>query len=171
MGPLWIVWAFLKRIPWQVWAGLLVLALLVGIHHAGVVSGRAQVRAKFDKHLSADRAAEAIAKQRAKLKEDHDREAFAAIARTFEKDKADAVAKERAVADGLRRGALRLRKQWRCEASDSASTPAGPEAADGDTALRERDTGRLVGIGARADAWIKALQAVLQAEREKPIQP
>lgn len=169
--PLWLkaIGAFLRGLPWQVYAGLAVLALLWGIHAHGVHAGRAEVQAKLDAHLSADRGAEAVAKQRARLEEQRQRLAFAAIGAQHQEDLKDAIAKERTVADGLRRGALRLRPHWTCPAGDlpGAAGRAGP--ADAGADLRAAAAGRIVRIGAEADATVKALQAVLAAERAKPI--
>lgn len=164
-------WAFLRAVPWQVYAALLVLVLLLGIHHAGVVSGRHEVQAKFDTHLSADRAAEAVAKQRARLKEQQDRDAFAVIGATFDQEKTNATAKGNAVAAGVRSGAIRLRPQWTCPAGDRAEVAGPATVADADAALRAASVGRIIAIGAEADAQVTGLQELLKAERARPVAP
>jgi hypothetical protein len=166
-----VVWPWLKSIPLWVW---LLLAAALGVYAFGQwmqASGRAEVQAKFDAHLSADRGAEAVAKQRARAEEERQRLAFTSIGAQHQEDLKDAIAKERAVADGLRRGALRLRKQWTCPAGDLPEAAGSAEGADALADLRAADSGRLVRIGAEADAQVKGLQAVLDAERAKPIAP
>jgi hypothetical protein len=162
-------WAFLRGLPWQLYAAIGVVLMLLAIHHAGVVSGRHEVQAKFDAHLSADRGAEAVAKQRKALREEQDRAAFAVIGSTFEEDKTHAREKGNAVAAGVRSGALRLRPQWTCPARDLPGPAAGAQAADANAELRAASAGRIIAIGAEADAQVKGLQAALEVERAKPI--
>ena len=71
---------------------------------------------------------------------------------------------------GLRAGTLRLREQWRgCTAAagvpGTAASTAGPDAAAEQRSEGARD---LVRIAAEADAQIRALQAVIRADRAKP---
>jgi len=171
MGALSVAWLFLKRIPWQLWAVLAVVLMLWGLYAAGVHAGRAEVQVKFDKHLSADRGAEAIAKQRAKLKEEQDRAAFAVIGATFDQEKTHAAEKGNAVAAGIRTGAVRLRPQWTCPASDRAEVAGAAQVVDENADLRAASAGRIIAIGAEADAQVTGLQEPLRAERERPIQP
>lgn len=163
-------WAFLRALPWQVYAAAGALLLLLAIHHHGVASGRAEVQGRFDAHLSADRGAEAVAKQRAQLREEQDRAAFAVIGATYQEGLINADAKGNAVAAGVRSGAIRLRPQWTCPAGDRAEA-AGPASGPDERAeLRAADSGRLVRIGAQADAQVKGLQELLKAERARPIE-
>lgn len=164
-----VVWDFLSDLPWQLYAALAAMLLLLAIHHQGVVTGREEVQRKFDTHLSDDRGAEALAKQRARLREEQDRAAFAVIGDTYTQETSHAVAKGSAVAAAVRGGELRLRPQWRCPAGDRAEAARPAAVADAQAELRAADSGALVRIGAEADAQVTGLQALLVAERAKPI--
>lgn len=153
----WRATAFLIAALWFAWQA----------HANGALADR--IKADFDKHMSADREAERAAIQAAKDKESADREHFAQVEAQYEKDKNDAVAKERAVADGLRRGALRLRKEWRCPADDRAEAAAVAGQPDEGAGLRAALAGAVVRVGADADAHVRGLQELLKAERAKPI--
>lgn len=171
----WLTWAtikaLLKRIPWQVWAVLLLTGAVWAYGEWKEAEGRAEVQRKFDAHLSADRGAEAVAKQRARIKEAQDRELFAEAGKNFleAKDEARRLAGELAAA--VLAGDVRLQKHWRCEAGDRAEVAGPAEVADGDAALRAASAGRIIGIGREADAQVKGLQELLRIEREKPRLP
>ena len=165
--PPWVnvAWAFLKRIPWQLWAALAVLVLLWGIHHAGVVQGRAQVQASFNAYKAEVIAETAIAKQKAAAKEAADRAAIVAINEQYRKDVSDAQHEAARLAADLRAGRQRLRQQWTCPASVPGAA-ADPTGADAAAAIREQGAVDLVRAAAEADAWISALQSILNAERK-----
>lgn len=166
-------WAFLKRIPWQAWAALALVALLAWHIHGDRKTELelTEVRAQYAAYQAKMIAATEAAKRAAHAHQDHDRAAFAKVAADYQEDKADAVRKERAVADDLRRGALRLRKEWRCPASGGAGVAGAAEGADDAAELRATLAGAVVRVGAEADAQVKGLQSLLKAEREKPLYP
>lgn len=97
-------------------------------------------------------------------------ESIAAIdaqhARELQHAKQDA---DRTIAD-LRAGAVRLREQWRgCEAAASVpGAAAGTSQPDAAAELRAASAARIIGAAAAADAQIRALQAVIRAERQPP---
>lgn len=83
----------------------------------------------------------------------------------------DAQAKSDAVVAGLRDGALRLRRQWAgCESAAASvpSTAAGVGSPDATAEQRTASAAAIVRIGAEADAQIRALQAVIRADRSQP---
>lgn len=93
----------------------------------------------------------------------------AANRETFDKEKAHALAeKDRVIAD-LRAGRVQLRQWWRPEVPACPGDSAQPATAAGGDAevaeLRAASTGRIVGAGAEADAWIGWLQRELTATR------
>lgn len=115
------------------------------------------------------KAAQRLAEQRAEFErqareaESRQRAALDAVEAIYEKEKDDAVAKERAVADDLRAGNLRLRQHWRdyvttAELSQAAGAAA---VADEGARLREQGAAALVRVAADADAHIRGLQAAL----------
>jgi hypothetical protein len=157
---------FFTGIPRWVWAVLAVIALLVGIHHAGVVSGRAEVQAKFDAYKAQVIGATAVAKQRARIKEAQDRTAFALIDKQYQEDVSHAKANARQLAADLRAGRQRLQDRWVCpRVPGVAGSARGADAAAAD---RAESAGRIVGAADEADTWIRALQEIIRAER-KPL--
>lgn len=93
-------------------------------------------------------------------------QALANIATQYEKEKTDAQAvADRTIAD-LRAGHLRLRKLWTCPApAASAETDTSAGEPDGQAELREQGAADLVRLAAEADAQIRGLQAVIEADR------
>jgi hypothetical protein len=124
-------------------------------------------QAAFDAYRAKVMAATAKAAEDAHKAEKAEREAFAAIAVQHEKEKADADAKARKLAADLRAGRERLRQHWTCPPGEAGATGGAP-GADEDARLREESAGRIVGAAAEADAWIRALQDILRAERSTP---
>jgi hypothetical protein len=87
------------------------------------------------------------------------------VAIEYERGKQDAQAVADRVADDLRAGALRLRKQWQgCEARvpEAATGPGEPDAGAADRAEGAR---RIVRAAAECDAQVKGLQALVKADR------
>lgn len=110
----------------------------------------------------------------ARATEEADAAAQRAISEAYERGKTDAQAIADAVTQNLRTDNDRLRRHWRgCENATArvpATPAAGPEP-DGDAELRARDTGYLVGLGARADRQIAGLQAALRVCAQGPVKP
>jgi hypothetical protein len=92
-------------------------------------------------------------------------DAFIAVSRKHYEDLSDAKTRADNVAAGLLSGALQLRDHWRGGVSvpGQAAAPAG--AADAAAARRAADSSALVQIGAEFDAYARACQATLTAER------
>lgn len=168
-----MTWAAFKlllgRVPAWVWLLLASAVALLAFGEYREHQGRAAVQAKFDAHLSADRGAEAVAKQRARLEEIRLGLIFDAIGATHDQEMRDAIAKERATAADVLSGALRLRQHWACKARDLPGAAGSAEVADEGAELRAAAAGRIVRIGAEADAQVKGLQELLKAERARPI--
>jgi hypothetical protein len=119
----------------------------------------------FDAYRDKVIAATAKAAESARRAEKSQREAFAAIAEKHEKDKADAKRKADKLAADLRAGRERLRNHWTCPAGE-AGAAGGAAGADEAARLREESASRIIGSAAEADAWIKRLQEILEAERK-----
>lgn len=94
-------------------------------------------------------------------------EAMSATAEQYQKALNDANRKhDRTVAD-LRAGNLRLRKQWQgCQVPAPGEAATGGRGTDADAELRADDSGHLVRVGAKCDAWIHSLQQTLKDERQ-----
>lgn len=162
--------ALLKRVPPAVWVALALIAALLMFGHVQREVGRQEVQAKFDAYRGKLIAATAIAVQAARAKEAQDRARFAEIGSNFLEAKDEARGKELAVAAAVRSERLRLRKQWVCPAAGVPGVAGSAGAADAGTELRAAAAGRIVRIGAEADAQVNGLQALLRAERMRPIE-
>ena len=154
--------------PWTLklllWAALAASAGLLawGVHNhvwqQGYAAGRDELQAKIDAD-AAKAAAEARKTEQAQRDQQQD------IGEQYEQDKVNAEQTERAVVADLRGDVIRLRRLWQgCEGA-KASVPqaAGAEPQpDGDAELRAEAAGRIVRVGADADAQVIALQAALR---------
>lgn len=88
---------------------------------------------------------------------------FATVAQQYEQDKTDAEAASQRLAADLRAERVRLRPEWRCDVPQAAPSAGKPDAAADD---RAASAVRVVRAAADADAQIRALQAILKAERQ-----
>lgn len=162
--------ALLGGLRGALFAALAVAALLL----AGVQTTRLQtardtisdLSLKAAKDAAAAAAAQVIASESAREREQATAKAANEVAAAYEQGKRDAQAEGNRVADGLRAGNLRLRKQWRgCEAGSvpSPADPAGqPDAAAAD---RAGSAGRIVAAADACDAQVTGLQDFIRSER------
>lgn len=114
--------------------------------------------------------ANALAKAEAdaRAKEQLAADTLAGIQKQNEQDKADAQARYEKDVSDLRAGTLRLRKQWQCPSDPGMpQATAGTGKPDGDTATREQLAAEIVRLGAEYDAWVKALQDIVKADRSQ----
>ena len=149
-----------------VFAVLAVAAVLATFYFRANAAG-ADLRADAE-HARANVLAQQVIRADEIIREERERAAnMALIAAEYEQDKADAVqAADRTIAD-LRAGTVRLRDEWAGCATDSVSaTATAARLADESAAVRARAAAEIVSIGARADAQVRALQAVVRADRE-----
>jgi hypothetical protein len=94
-------------------------------------------------------------------------DAFIAVALKHEKERTDGAqaAYDRALAD-VRTGRVKLRPWWTCPVPRTAEAPGSPGKPDDAADLRAEAAARIVRIGAEADAYVRACQATLTAERD-----
>ena len=138
--------------------------LLAGVFAYGHHKGAASVQAKFDKHLAQDAIAAQKASEAARQHEQRDAANSAKVAEAYEQGKRDAEVAGKRVADDLRAGNLRLRKQWQgCQNLPGPSTGAAEP--DAGAADRNESAGAIVRAAREADEQIKGLQDILRAER------
>jgi hypothetical protein len=140
----------------------------------GEATGAAQVATLRAEYATATAKAEADAR----AKEHASAQRMAQTAAYYQQELDDAKQDADRTIAGLRAGDLRLRKRWTCPAGTGVSTTvagtAGADAAaklrdeDPQRAIRDASASRLVQYGAEADAQIRALQAVIRAERGEP---
>lgn len=141
---------------------LLAAAFLAG-HHVGELSSKAALAE------SGKKAAEATttAVKAARAVEQKQADGFASIDAKYLGDLSYAQALSSRTVAGLRDGSVQLRQTWRCPAAASVPAPtAAPSQRDAGTDDRAESAGRIVRAADDADAQIRALQAILQAERE-----
>ena len=107
------------------------------------------------------------AEAKARATEQRQADAIAAADIHYQREKADAIDVEKRVADGLRAGTLSLRhKLAACSATSAVPTPASSASGTDDGAELRAAVAQSVAIGAGCDARIRALQAVLTADRQ-----
>lgn len=158
--PVWLQapLAILKRIPRAGWALLAAGVVLLGLRWHWIGVGEEREHAKSEKAQA--RAVE-IARKIAQGHEANERIAFQSINSALLKEIDDAKRKGDKVAADLRSGNLRLRHQWQgCTVPTTATSTAN---SDGDSELRVASAGRIIGIGAEADARLAACQSALKA--------
>lgn len=156
-------------------AGGILLALMLAwggscwyAHHSGYAAGNAVMRGQYDALVAKYNAASAKAETDARAKEQANAATMAAIdaqhAQELDHAKQNA---DRTIAD-LRAGTLRLREQWRgCEAAASVPAPgASAGSADAAADIRTASAAAIVRIAADADARVRALQRVIEADRQ-----
>jgi GTP1/Obg family GTP-binding protein len=147
-----------------------VLAVAAVICFLGADARAARSGARAD---AAEQRAEALAGELANTRnvlstERQAAKALAEVAAQYEQDKRNAqVAQERVVAD-LRAGNLRLRKLWEAERATDELADAATAARHADelAQLRREAAGRIVRVGAEADAQVRGLQKVVRKDRE-----
>ena len=160
------IWLFLKGIPFWVWAviALLVAGWLYGQHQYG--AGESARQAQWDAQKATDQAEVDLQNKENRAKEAADQLAAAESRRTYEQSLQDAQARTAAVTADLIAERRKLRGIWtggRCDASPSdAADRSGEDSAQ----LRAEAVGRVLGIGAEADARVKfLLSRYAQAEK------
>jgi len=163
---------FLAAIPWQVWAAIALVLVLLGTYYAGKSDGREEVQAAWDESVAKGRAIVAAKNAENREIERKAAEQVALAAAKFEQEKTHAIQDARAalLAD-LRAGRVRLRVDACPRPAGPGAAPAGPGAADAEAELRGADplgvaVADSIAIADEADAHIEALQAVIRAYQE-----
>ena len=158
----------MNYVKWGAAVALLVAAFYAG-HHVAAQAGQinlaavTQANAKSAQHVAelATKASEA-----ARAAEHKQAVAFDAIANQYEQDKAHADADQARLVADLRAERVRLRPVWRCPAAGVPGASARAGERDAEAADRAESAARIVRAAADADAQIRALQAILTAERQ-----
>ena len=161
------VWAFLRGLPWQLYAILALVLITAALRWHWIGVGADGVQARWDAQEAVYAQQRAAATIAARNTEARHRAEYKAIADRFlaEQDKADV--EHKAVIASLRAGTLRVRDRFRCPAGVSQA-PAGAGSADdpGPGGLQREDAEFLVRIADEADAIARKLNA-LQAVRAR----
>lgn len=149
------------------WRPLLGLALLALAYHWGATNERTEADAEMAQLRREQAEVIAATQAKARAAERRHVDDMAAIAQTYEKERADAQRQSQAVADGLRAGSISLRDHWRgCETGRVSAIGAAVAERDAAAADREASAGRIVQAAAEADAQIRALQDIVRADRQ-----
>jgi hypothetical protein len=124
------LWGLLRRVPWQVWIFLALVAAFYVYGErkeaAGETYGRAAVQSQWDEAVARGREEMARLDRENAAKDEHARLEAEAIGVQRERDHWQAITdRNRLVAD-LRNGNQRLRQQFQACVSQAPATPAGP---------------------------------------------
>jgi prophage endopeptidase len=162
-----MVWGFLKRIPWQAWAVLAILAGLAYFSHTRYQAGYDEAMAevaelKAEQEIAFEKMARNQERKHAIELYDISTKFILERAKGYEQ-------RDQTIAD-LRAGTLRLRDKFRCKASlpGSSAAASGSDAAS-TGGLSDQDAEFLVREASRADAVVgqlTACQAVVKSDRE-----
>lgn len=116
---------------------------------------------------SAREAQAAVASMKTTLETERSRtQDMADIGERHEQDREEAATVPAAVADDLRAGNLRLRREWAgCETARLSDSAAATLERDALAASREQLAGNIIYIGRQCDDQVRALQSVIRAYR------
>ena len=143
--------------------GVLAVALVIGCCFLAARSRISDLRADAAEQRAADSEGRAAALTQARDAEHAKAEQIAAIANQYEQDKRDADEAQKHLVGDLRAGAVKLQDRWRGCVSDAAATAAERDAAAAD---RDASAARVVRAARDADDQIRALQAIVKADRK-----
>jgi hypothetical protein len=176
-GMTWLaVWAFLKRIPWPLWAFLAIVLAFWWYGEHKESSGKAQVRAEWAQAVRKGREEIARLDQQNAADDERARILTDGIKRQTDHDNAMALAAKDRTITGLRTGTIQLRRQFQACLSDTQAAGAAPGADEPDPGpgLRGADTldmagavGRSIFAGDEADAQIRGWTAYADVLREQ----
>lgn len=161
--------------PWTILAGVL---LIGGAFAGGYYEGHHQEQNVLTAQIATIKAADAQAlsasEAKARSQEQADAQHLAVITQTYEQDKAHAKQAADATIASLNAGTLRLRSQFSCTpvlAASVSSAAASGSVPDAATELRYKSASDIVRNADDADAEIKALQAIVAADRATSTSP
>lgn len=147
----------LKRIPWQLWAIVLVALAIWSYGHLRYRAGVGAERARWEAAAAQERIQ---AEQAARAIEQRHAQELSKITTGLIAERNKGYEERDATIAGLRAGSLRLRDKFRCPAETAG---AGPTAAGGDaaerTVLSREDQEFLVRLGSEADDVVRQLTA------------
>lgn len=145
----WLI-KFVSKIPWQVWAGVVIAIVIWLFGNARYDRGYETAKAEYQ--LILDKQKAEAQKQKEVLQEVMDREALSLIEK-MEKGYAE---RDKTIAD-LRSGNVRLRQRFKCPTTPASTTTRGDGEAGG--GLSENDAEFLIREASRADEVVRRLTA------------
>ncbi|HEV2679152.1 MAG TPA: hypothetical protein VGV14_01505 [Rhodanobacter sp.] len=154
---------------WKYVSGALLIALVIAIFLVFSFRGSAAIsRARADKaELQVTALGDALKQSEAARVAEHAQAVrFGLAANQYEQDKTDAEATASQLAADLRAERVRLRPVWRCPAANVPGIATGAGQPDAAASDRAESAARVVRAAAESDAQIRALQAILTAERQ-----
>jgi hypothetical protein len=162
---------WIRKVPWQAWAGLALAGLLLATWVHGRAAGSASVQARWDASEARHAAEYARLADAARQVEARHRADYAAAAARFNQENADALAERDAVIADLRAGTVRLRERFRCPAPRLPGTPAGAAGSDGADGggFTVEDAAVALRIASDGDTAIRRLtacQAIVRASHD-----
>jgi len=150
--------------PYMMWIKVgAIVALLLGVWTWGDRHGAAGVQGKFDKHLLADKTAEANAERAARAMEHAQAVEVAHLMDENAKQRAADEASEKRLIDDLLSARRQLRARWTCGVP---ATPGSAEGVDGATPDQAESIGRIANALDAQERQTRALQDFIRAERK-----
>ena len=146
-------------------AVLAVTAGMLAMHFRGAAAVSAAGRVAAEQRANG-LAADLKQSEAARAHEHAEALRFQGIADQFEQDKTNAEANASKLAADLRAERVRLRHVWRCPAASVPGASARAGKPDAEAIDRAESAARIVRAAAEADAQVRALQAILMAERQ-----
>lgn len=164
------IWQFLKRVPLWVWVVIALLAAgwLYGNHqfNAGETQGKAEVQAKWDTQKAKDQAEVDRQNRENRAKEAADQKAAATERKTYEQAISAGQERAKALAADLLSERRKLLSFWSGGGCSASPNNAADRSGENDAQLRAEAVGRILGIGAEADARVNfLLSRYAQAEK------
>lgn len=162
------IWELLKAVPWQAWAALIGLGLLMFYgtmkYQAGYEEAEQLYTKKAEEHLKEDAKKAADLQEKMEIIERGHREAMQKTADIYVARMGEGYEKRDKIIADLRSGNARLRKHW---GNSCPSTSPSTGSFDEDARLRAIDTGNLIRAGSDCDATISALQTIITNDRKR----
>lgn len=151
----------------QIVGGLILAALLAWGSHARYTAGYDKAEAKYQKVLAQYAKAEAEAVGKARKAEQALAQGIAAADAQNQQELSDAKAANARLLAGLRAGTIRLRSEWEgCAPDRLPGTAANPRQPNDAAERRISGAGRAIEAVDDDAAKIRALQAIIKAERK-----
>lgn len=152
---------YLLLIRLALWLAIASVLYVSGCRHGQRTAQQASAEA-----VAVQAQSNASAQARAREAEHASAERLNEIAEAYERGKRDAQATSDRVAANLRAGNLRLRNEWAgCETQRLSDAAASASVVDAGADDRSESAGRIVRAARECDAQVRALQALVRADR------
>jgi hypothetical protein len=160
-------WAFLRGLPWQLYAILALVLITAALRWHWIGVGADGVQARWDAQEAVYAQQRAAATIAARNTEARHRAEYKAIADRFLADQDKADADHKATIAGLRAGTLRVRQRFTCPGVPQGPADTGSPDGAGPRGFTSDDAAMALGIAQRADDYARRLNALQDAVRAR----